>query len=385
MPYRTAEDRDSSAIIKCQKSKCGDIITEIQNYLECNKCNKTFHLKCAGINGINIARASENEKWFCQNCKNTESVKRKNSDNDSPRNDNTSKRQNFGSNTRSPNKMSESDKLDKILQSVNEIKTSQEDLKTTVNEMKDHQLFLSQQIDDFEKKLTTYSKEHEKIRSDLNLYEKIQSQHSFSINNLAADLDVYKQKMLSNNIIIGGLPQNVNINTALHNIMEKLETECTINDISDATILPSKSIKNSNSSSLVQNNNPTPLFLVQFKTNAAKMNLLLKKKEKKSLMVNEIGLNVSLDRQIFIRDHVTKYKMDLFQECREIKLKYNFKYLWMNGSTILMRMQDQSKVYEINSKNDINKIIIMLPNSKTQSQSVCLNNNNTSIGTTQLE
>lgn len=171
-------------------------------------------------------------------------------------------------------------------------------------------------------------------------------------------------------MIIGGLPHNFEINKALQNIMETLNTTCRNNDVLNTKIMPSKNTpKNNINTTSSQQNNSFPLILVEFKTNAAKREVINKKKVKKSLLVNEIGLNSSAERQIFIREHVTNYKMNLFNECRELRNQYDFKYLCMNGTSILMRKQEQSKVFEINSCNYFNKIVLFATNTETQSRS----------------
>lgn len=96
------------------------------------------------------------------------------------------------------------------------------------------------------------------------------------------------------------------------------------------------------------------------------MEIVNKKHEKKSLFANEIGLNTASDRLIFIRDHVTSFKMNLFNECKKIKTQFGFKYLWMSGSRILMRKLEKSKVYAITSRNDINKLWFFLSQSQNQ-------------------
>ncbi len=77
--------------------------------------------------------------------------------------------------------------------------------------------------------------------------------------------------------------------------------------------------------------------------------------------------------------------MDLFNECREIKEKFNRKFLWMSGSKILIRKMEKSKVYEINSRNELNKITLLLSHIESQSRSVnTILNDNTNTGTTNI-
>ncbi len=113
--------------IKCQS--CNENITEIQNYLNCDKCSNKFHLKCCGIAGININRVAESESWYCKECKscrNSESQKRKNSDEDTNEN-NITKRLN---NNETTTKMSDDEKFDKILDYIKNLQSCQNEIKS---------------------------------------------------------------------------------------------------------------------------------------------------------------------------------------------------------------------------------------------------------------
>lgn len=50
-----------------------------------------------------------------------------------------------------------------------------------------------------------------------------------------------------------------------------------------------------------------------------------KKKEKGSLFENEIGIDSPADRIVYIRDHVTPYNVNLFNECKTLKEDMNYK------------------------------------------------------------
>ncbi len=78
-------------------------------------------------------------------------------------------------------------------------------------------------------------------------------------------------------------------------------------------------------------------MVAKFKDLECKQNFLFKKYEKRSLLSREVGLNVSADQQLYIRDQLTNYKMKLYREARIIKEKYNYKYLWMKNAKIYLR------------------------------------------------
>lgn len=362
MPYYSADQKNSSTIFNCHK--CQTKITEAQHCVECDKCHKYFHLRCEGVIGQHIARSLE--EWYCKECKaNTASDNTKRTIADTSPEDfinNPNKRQNTLETPTSKNET----KLDKIFNCLKDLQTSHKDIKDMVKDVKDNQEFLSSQFEKLEKKLGNIEKEQSKMKNDLFSVHKIQNEHSDIIYNLEAEVDSYKQQELENNIVIGGLSKNFDEQTVIQNIMSTLKTNCTISDVKEIFKLTGKQ-SNQNSSASSGTSNLPPLLLVKFKSNEAKMELVNKKHEKKSLFANEIGLNTAPDRLIFIRDHVTSFKMNLFNECKKIKTQFGFRYLWMSGSRILMRKLEKSKVHAISSRNDVNKLLFFLSQSQNQS------------------
>ncbi len=97
------------------------------------------------------------------------------------------------------------------------------------------------------------------------------------INKLEFNVDALYQRDLENNLIVGGLPNNIDLNLAITNIMIKLDAQCSMDDVANVSYL-----RKSNSSNVENNHNKNaPLVLVKFNNYQAKMNLIKKKKEKR--------------------------------------------------------------------------------------------------------
>lgn len=41
------------------------------------------------------------------------------------------------------------------------------------------------------------------------------------------------------------------------------------------------------------------------------------------------------------------------QDCKNFNIKHNITYLWMKGSQILMRIDENSRVFKIKTQNDL--------------------------------
>lgn len=343
--------------VKINCAKCSNDITEIQNYLLCDGCGMNFHTKCANIIGNHINRAAAEGEWYCKACNDSnvttnnqgsrESAKRKASDSDVIETENFSKKINLS--------ISTDEKLDKILDSISQLNSLYFNIKTDIDEVKNNQEFISNRFDEFNQKIEVMSKDNKQMRKDIDSDKIVQDYHTLQIAELQSELDNLKQKEINNNIIISNLPNGIDPKDTVSKILNILEASADINDIISIKLLPSKqNNEQDNTSNAQQNNNRNNnCLLVAFKNYQHKNDFMNKKKIKKSLLTKEIGLNTSSDQIVYIRDHVTQFKMKLFQECKKLKRKYLLKHLWMSGSNILIRQFDGSKVYQIKTFTDI--------------------------------
>lgn len=365
MPYHLTEKKNPA--INC--GRCQHDISEAHNYTECDTCFNNFHLKCEGILGVNISRISLAETYECKDCK-TKTPKR-GSDELSPT-QSQNKRINSQTTPKQPEKkQTEFGELKALILQIqklnNDMREPQNGLATTLNQIKTNQTSLSQKFDDMRSQINDLTLEHKSFKEDINHIQKQHHEQSQIINKLEADNDALQQKNLQNNLIIGGLPNNVDARVVLEKIMNVLDTQCSMNDVQDIYYLHTKNIQQSETSAQNENNKKkSPLLLVKFKNFESKSEMVQKRKKKQTLFVNEIELNTNNDTQIYFRDHVTPFKNTLFKECRELKDELTFKFLWMRDTQILLRKQENSKIYSISSRNDIIKIKSIYCN-KTQS------------------
>lgn len=356
MPYRSGSVNN----VGLQCVKCQYEITAVQNYLECDICHGTYHLKCENLLGKHINLIAEEPSWLCKNCKtksqkvgavNTESYKRKLNDTQSKSTESLAKKANIEGTS--------DDKFDKLMSLIAtshaELKSLMETMEVTITEVKVNQSFLSEQFDSINKKIDNVTSDQKNLKKDFGVLAKSQNDTSRIVSNLQYEIDILKQRDLANNIIVGGLPKNADPSSTITKIMKILDMKTTIEDITEARILTNK---NNEPHSLQINNNEIQknLMIVKFKRNEDKKELMEKKKSKKSIFTFELGLNTNRDDQIYIRDHVTSFKMNLFRETKILKDQLKFKHLWMNETRILLRKDDASKIYSINSTADLEYI-----------------------------
>lgn len=356
MPVYKGEENRAS--VKCLE--CSSDVTEMQTLFKCDVCSNNFHPRCVGIHGQHLTRALNNPDWICKQCKpNTpvsttvgEELKRKTTP---PLNPNTTaKKQNiqYYSDTQTTSAYNQ-DQLNQMFQfmqnSHTEIMAKVNNVISTVGEVKDNQLHLSHQIDTINNKIQSLTKDQLQVRKDINhLYGK-NSQHVEKISKLEAEVDALNQQSIQNNVIIAGLPVDANHIHILSNIMSKIEANCTINDIQDTEIIKSKM--------QLSSGNNANLLLVKFKTIDSKNEFMNKKYKKRSLLCSEIGLNTSSDKQIFVRDHLTPFRLSIFKYAREFKEKHNYQFVWLKNSIIYLRKTETSQVHIIKTQYDLDKLL----------------------------
>lgn len=354
---KSVEKRASVKCVEC----LGDI-TELQTILKCDVCQKNYHPKCVGVLGQHLTRATNANEWTCKSCKpnalysNVEVDVNKRKPNSPPNTLNSPKRlhlESFGpGSSNAPVSFAQFEKMfDFIKNSHTEVMSKVNNVMSTVSDVKENQLFLSQQIDTINSQLNKLNDEQLHVRKDVNILNEQYLQHSTQISKLEAEVDAFNQRMLQNNVIIAGLPHNVDPKEVLNNMMTKLNTNCTVADVYNAEFIKTKTPKSTG-------NTDTNLMLVKFNTYEAKMDFITKKKEKQSLLCSEISLNTSSDKQVYVRDHLTSFKINIFKQAREFKEKYNYKYLWLKNSNIFLRKSDHSKVYTIKTQLDMDNLIV---------------------------
>lgn len=356
MPFRKAND---------EKAKNGELfcfeckmkINEVQNYFECDGCKIFNHSRCANIHGAHINRLANEENWFCKLCK----LKRKADQDDDENFSPLSKKLHL------EEKISMSDKMDRIIEFLSSQQQIQNDLKMVINNVNDtvaniqkNQNMIATQIKTLNSKMESITVEHTQFKKDLSTSNNIQSQHSTLISQLQTEVDTMKQKDLDNNIIIAGLPELIEPKNAVSNILSLINAEITLNEIKDIKVISrnnNKILQNTSSISHNQNikqNNTNMTLLVTFTKNEHKEKFMKKKIEKGIIFLGEFyNSNDDKDKLIYIRENITDFKMKLFRDCKTFKLAHNIKFLWTKGTHILMRQEEHSKVHRINNQNDL--------------------------------
>lgn len=161
-------------------------------------------------------------------------------------------------------------------------------------------------------------------------------------------VEILKQKSLSSEIVINGIPDKLLGKEILLQTINKIFN---ILDCKEVRPWDYRSIflmkKKSNSSGF------TPVCL-QLCSSAHKNMLIYHQKQKGTVLLQQLDTDLpSSDfRKIVIKDRMTPYYSDLMKKAFLFKNKFDYKYVWFK-ETVLIKKTDTSQIIRVFSKEDL--------------------------------
>lgn len=240
-----------------------------------------------------------------------------------------------------------------VQDSIKEVKKDVEDLKAAAN-------FVSNQVDDIENKL-------EETRMQVNAQADQVSHLVYAgnalnnaVTNLEGQLNRIEQEKLKNNIVISGVGKIEQPEEIFKRIIHKLEA-----NILDEEILAVEVLNKKKSDNTQKRGFANYTLLIKLNTAKAKEELLKKKKAAGKLFTSQL-MNAESevqnrsghhrDKELFVRDHLTRYTQRLFEEAKQLQVAKVIKYLWTKNGRILASNGLQQRTVEIMSLDDINRL-----------------------------
>lgn len=164
------------------------------------------------------------------------------------------------------------------------------------------------------------------------------------------DINSLKQKNMTNDIIVTGIPEqkNENLLFSINNILSKHEIT-----LKDSEVKKIYRLRNKNTLS----NSP---ILIELKNESTKTTILQKQKLYGPVLLDELDES-SVDgpnlRKIYFKDRLTRENLILLRESRIYGRMNGFKYVWFQDGTILMKYSDNSRPIKILSRKDFENLI----------------------------
>ncbi|KAJ2941106.1 hypothetical protein O0L34_g10340 [Tuta absoluta] len=245
--------------------------------------------------------------------------------------------------------------------------------------------FLSSQIKDQDNKLISANnrlhkleQENEKLKADLFLVKKTQSDADFrvlreTISNLQMDINDKDQASLMNYIEVSGIPEFPH-ESVVHLIKNISKIKLGI-DIVDTNIVSAMRVgakwpagerlgdginQHGEKSS---RNKPRPI-VVQLAQKNLRDELIKQTKMRRNLTTADAALPPHEPVQFYVNERLTKTNRVILAKARSMKSKYNWKYVWTKEGRVYARYGDapQYKVHLLRSEQDVERVFGITPN-----------------------
>lgn len=168
-----------------------------------------------------------------------------------------------------------------------------------------------------------------------------------ALSNLEIKIDTLEQQARQCNIEISNLPErrNENLSAIVEAIGHVLKSPVSLSNVVAVHRVPHAHH---------QTTRPKNIIL-KFASRLQRDNLLSAFRKAKSLKTDQVGITGTIT-SIYLNEHLTLRKKQLFRKTRETANNQNFKYVWVRNGTIMVRERDGSTAFAIRGESDLDKI-----------------------------
>lgn len=290
---------------------CKDAFSN-DDILVCTVCQSSYHITCAGMTSNQFKKLSNTKrsKWMCVSCSNVE---------EPSKSDNSSVLTKIQVQTEELKSLLSS-KFDDLKVSIDFNSNLIKDLKTTIIDLQNSNKILQRKQEDLISENTNMKKQIGELKQDI------------------VDLKQYSRRC---NLEISNLPEteNEDIKQVMSNIQEFADISF-VDNISALHRVPS-----------FNKDKPKPI-ICQLNNKSLRDTLL---KKLRSIKISARQINPRFpDLPVYFNEHLAPEIKNLFFHARKAKSELNFKFCWTRDGKIFLRKNESSKIYRINSLDDLN-------------------------------
>nr|CAI5824334.1 unnamed protein product [Callosobruchus analis] len=218
-----------------------------------------------------------------------------------------------------------------------------------IDENKQSRAVMSGQLTDIMNKLQEMDKKYDSLLQRYSEQVKINEDLQTEVTEIKNKLNKAEQKLLTNNMIVHGIPfaENENPKEIVKNIGKFLQIPADQYNF-DCYRLG----KDNNSSS---NSNKTFLPIKVAFEEAEMKNQFIKSPKRFQLKCQSIGLRSN--NTIFLNHDLTKTNLELLKKAQQFKKENHYKFLWIKNGSILLRKEEKSKVVMVQTEQDIANLV----------------------------
>ena len=314
-------------------AKCNKNLPDDDLVITCSACaNKYHHSSCCSLSDVTYRAMSAMKKaaWKCADCKKCDAIhvaaSKQLSSEKSPHLaiSDTSKRY---MNDHMKTSMEENQKT---LREINQKLSNLEDLKVDIAGINKYMELLNKKIDEL------HQQNKEKDAKIQQLEQKVSV-----IPQLEERLNRYEQHMIKNNAEISNVPKEIDAMQAVLLLAKEVGVALEERDISDA-----------------YRKKKTGKIIAKFHATTTKQKFLkqCKAKRLKSADIWHARKENTPNEVIYVNDELTPFFMKLLWVTKRTAKEKNWKYVWVKEGNVLVKKDEDSKVFLIHNEEDLTKM-----------------------------
>lgn len=231
-------------------------------------------------------------------------------------------------------------KIEKAMEKVmNKFRTSiRKEMREQFGEMEKSLNFQGEKMEEFLIKMDRMTENQLKL-------EKENEELKMELKSVKMVVEELEQYTRNKNIQIDGIPEekDENLKQLMIDIGKKIQVEIEEKEIDAIHRIPST----------IKNKNALPI-VVQFTTRQLRETIMTKVRKTK-ITTKDLNKGGEI-KPIFINEHLTKTKKQIMFEARKIKFEKAYKFLWSRNGKVLIRKDENSRVFELKTFDDLQKI-----------------------------
>lgn len=242
-----------------------------------------------------------------------------------------------------------------LTQIRDDIKSTMTNIQKEINSLRGEQSLLKQHVHDLRNDVASLQATTQDLKQLYDILEKRTSELDgtkpadveLTVNALETKIDTLEQQARQCNVEIGNLPERRNEN--LPGLIEAigLALNC---PVTQQNIVAVHRVPHAHQQSTRPKN-----VIVRFTSCIHRDNLLSAFRKASSLKTEQIGLT-GTSSSIYLNEHLTLKKKQLFRKARDVAKSHHYKYVWIRNATILVREREGEPSFAIRGERDLDKI-----------------------------
>uniref|UniRef100_A0A8D8W053 PHD-type domain-containing protein n=1 Tax=Cacopsylla melanoneura TaxID=428564 RepID=A0A8D8W053_9HEMI len=300
-------------------------------YVLCSECDQGLHFDCSITK--TTWRRYDNEKresWKCNECRKTS---KKKNDFDDDDDDEEGKESTISSGSQAPVTV---DMMEKMFRKYTKITTDKlVDFEKSVQHN-------SNQLDDF---LTTFNQMKEQLSKMQVKQDKLEHENTTlkkTVREMKSHLMENEQKLLNKNLEVNGIPENINDQNVIMNVL------CKKANVS----LPtgnSYELERATTGAL----NKPKVVIIRFQSKLVRDSILKGCKARRTNLADFTGISQDNEKAVYVNEQLSPTNKKLFYEANQIRKEKKYEFLWFADNKILMKKTKESRAIRIYSKEDV--------------------------------